>query len=117
MLKETLGTESQEDRLHTQLGRLQESQQLKVSDNTCAFFTQSFIPSPILPSASIDDLVNCFSLKVMTIIDSIAPIRTRVLSGRKKAQKYYTGQSPEKSPQTGRRQVVNNQTPGSLRAL
>ncbi|XP_076578637.1 LOW QUALITY PROTEIN: uncharacterized protein LOC143315073 [Chaetodon auriga] len=55
-----------------------------INDNTCAVFTQSFTPSPTLPSALTDDLVNSFSSKVMTIIDCIAPVKTKVLSGRKK---------------------------------
>ncbi|XP_029902284.1 uncharacterized protein LOC115355565 [Myripristis murdjan] len=56
-----------------------------INDNTCALFTQGFTPSPTLPSALVDDLVNSFSSNIMTVIDSIAPIKTKVLSGRKKA--------------------------------
>ena len=56
-----------------------------INDKTSALFTQGFTPLPTLPSASVDDLVNSFSSNVMTVIDSIAPIRTKVLSGRKKS--------------------------------
>ena len=56
-----------------------------INDDTCALFTQGFKPSPTLPSALVDDLVNSFSSSVMTVIDSIAPIKTKVLSGRKKS--------------------------------
>lgn len=38
-----------------------------------------------MPSASVDDLVNSFSSKAMAFTDSIAPIRTKVLQGRKKS--------------------------------
>ena len=56
-----------------------------INDSTCAVFTQSFTSSPILPSSSVDDLVHSFTSKVTTIIDSIAPVRTKILTGKKKA--------------------------------
>ena len=56
-----------------------------INDNTCALFTEAFTPSPTLPSASVDDLVNSFSSRVIAVMDSIAPIRTKVLPGKKKS--------------------------------
>ena len=56
-----------------------------INDGTCAVFTQSFTSSPILSSSSVDDLVHSFTSKVTTIIDSIAPVRTKILTGKKKA--------------------------------
>ena len=56
-----------------------------INDNTCTLVAQAFAPSPILPSAPVDDLVKSFSSKVVTVIDSVAPIRTKVVSGRKKS--------------------------------
>lgn len=56
-----------------------------INDNTCALFTLGFTPSQTLPSALVDDLVSSFSSNVMTVIDSISPVKTKVMSGRKKA--------------------------------
>ena len=55
-----------------------------INDNTCALFTQAFTSSPTLPSAPVDDLVNSFISKVVTVIDVIAPIKTKILPGKKK---------------------------------
>lgn len=56
-----------------------------INDNICALFAPGFAPSQIPPSALVDDLANRFSSNVMAVIDSIAPVKTKVLSGRKKS--------------------------------
>lgn len=56
-----------------------------ININTCTLFTQAFTPSPVLPSASVNDLANSFSSSVITVMDAIALIKTKVISGRKKS--------------------------------
>lgn len=55
-----------------------------INENTCTLFTQDFIPTSALPSVSVNDLVHSFSSKAMNIMDNTAPMKVKVVSGKKK---------------------------------
>lgn len=56
-----------------------------INNSTGALFIQAFKPLPTLPSVSVNDLVNSFTSSVITVMDTIAPIKTKVIPGRKKS--------------------------------
>lgn len=56
-----------------------------INDNTCALFTQAYASPLTLTTAPLDDFVNSFSSSVMTVIDTIAPIKTKTLSRKKRS--------------------------------
>ena len=55
-----------------------------INEKTCTLFTNDFIPTPAVPSDSVNDLVHSFSSKAMNIMDNIAPMKVKVVSGKKK---------------------------------
>ena len=56
-----------------------------ITEYTSEIFTQKFLPSPALPWVSVNELVDNFNCKITNIIDNLAPIKTKVVSGKKKS--------------------------------
>lgn len=49
----------------------------KINDYTCLQFNQAIKPQSSLLSDSVDYLVNGFNVSVLTVMNSIAPIKTK----------------------------------------
>lgn len=55
-----------------------------INFNTCTLFALAFTLLWTLPSVSVSDLINSFSSTVITVMDAIVLITTKVIPGKKK---------------------------------
>ena len=71
--------------LCTQMFKLRLTQSATFTENTGDIFSEAFSPPPPLSRFSVNDLVYHFSSKITNVIDAIAPINVKVISGTKKS--------------------------------
>ena len=56
-----------------------------LNEATCTLFMEAFSQAPTIPSESVNDLLDNFNSKTLKAIDAVAPLKTKVISGKKKA--------------------------------
>ena len=56
-----------------------------ITENTSEMFNQLFSSTETLPCGSVSELVNNFNSKMLNVIDTIAPVKLKVVSCKKKA--------------------------------
>ena len=56
-----------------------------INESTSTLFMEAFSLAPTLSSASVNDLLDNFNSKSLKAIDAVAPTRTKLISGKKKA--------------------------------
>ncbi|XP_072247605.1 uncharacterized protein [Leuresthes tenuis] len=56
-----------------------------ITENSSKIFNQVFSLTPALSGGSVSELVSSFNTKMLNVMDTIAPIKVKVISGRKKS--------------------------------
>ena len=56
-----------------------------ITENSSEIFNKVFSLTPALSGASVSELVSSFNAKMLNVMDTVAPIKVKVISGRKKS--------------------------------
>lgn len=56
-----------------------------ISENTSELFIQTFSSTPVLSGVSVNELVDLFNIKTKNVIDAIAPMKVKVVAGKKRS--------------------------------
>ncbi|KAF7648802.1 hypothetical protein LDENG_00151480 [Lucifuga dentata] len=56
-----------------------------INEDTSALFMKALSNSPITKAESVDDFLNHFNLRILRIMDVLAPVKTKIISGKQKA--------------------------------
>ena len=65
--------------------RTQTVKKRHINESTSALFMETISLSPSFSSASVNNLLDNFHSKILNVIDAVAPIRVKSISGKKKA--------------------------------